>query len=108
LAAGKEAPVWAKAPFMKCCDGIFCDLKTDKIYVADSLANAVQVVSPDGSICTLAANKNNDGSRGRLDQPSEVVIRGKKLIVSNMDFPVPGGVNTTWDKPYTISWIKLD
>jgi len=108
LAAGKEAPVWTKSPRMKCCDGIFCDLKTDKIYVADSIANAVQIVSPDGSVCTLAANKNNDGSRGRLDQPSEVVIRGKKLIVSNMDFPVPGGVNTTWDKPYTISWIKLD
>jgi len=108
LAAGKEVPVWAKAPHMKCCDGIFCDLKTDNIYVADSLANAVQVVSPDGSIRTLAANKDNDGSRGRLDQPSEVVIRGKKLIVSNMDFPVPGGVNTTWDKPYTISVIKLD
>ena len=108
LAAGKEAPVWAKAPHMKCCDGIFCDLKTDRIYVADSLANAVQVVSPDGSVRTLAVNKDNDGSRGRLDQPCEVLIRGKKVIVSNMDFPVPGGVNKTWDKPYTISVIDLD
>jgi len=28
--------------------------------------------------------------------------------VSNMDFPIPTGVNTTFDKPYTLSIIKLD
>jgi sugar lactone lactonase YvrE len=104
----KEAPVFARAPFMKSCDGIFCDLKTDKIYVADSLANAVQVVLPDGSVQTLAQDAENDGSGGRLDQPSEVLIRGREVVASNIDFPVPGGVNQTWDKPYTISVIKLD
>ena len=103
----EEAPIWATAPFMKCCDGIFCDLKTDKIYVADSIANAVQVVSPDGSVQCLAVDEENDGSGGRLDQPCEVLIRGNEVIVSNMDFPVPGGVNKIWDKPYTISVIKL-
>ncbi len=99
---------FAKDPKMKCCDGIFCDLKTDKIYVADSLANAVQVVSPDGSVETLVSDTNNDGAGGRLDQPCEVLIRGTELIISNMDFPVPGGVNTTWDKPYTLSVVNLD
>ncbi len=99
--------VFAQAPFMKSCDGIFCDLKTDKIYVADSLANAVQVVSPDGSVHTLAVDEENDGSGGRLDQPSEVLLRGDEVIATNMDFPVPGGVNTKFDKPYTISVIKL-
>ncbi len=103
-----EFTVFAKAPCMRCCDGIFCDLKTDKIYVADSLANAVQVVSPDGSVETLVSDTNNDGSDGRLDQPCEVLIRGNELIISNMDFPVPGGVNTTWDKPYTLSVVSLD
>ncbi|MCP4729088.1 MAG: hypothetical protein GY872_03330 [Roseibacillus sp.] len=103
-----ETSIFAKAPFMKSCDGIFCDLKSDRIYVADSLANAVQIVSPDGSVQTLAVDEENDGSGGRLDQPNEVVLRGNELIVANMDFPVPGGVNTTFDKPYTISVIKLD
>ena len=109
----KEAPIFAKAPFMKSCDGIFCDLATDKIYVADSLANAVQIVSLDGSargytVQTLAVDEENDGSGGRLDQPAEVLLRGNEVIASNIDFPVPGGVNTTFDKPYTISVIKLD
>jgi len=99
---------FATAPFMKSCDGIFCDLKTDKIYVADSIANAVQIVSPDGSVETLVSDTENDGSGGRLDQPCEVLIRGNELIISNMDFPVPGGVNTTWDKPYTMSVVNLD
>ena len=104
----KESPIYTKAPFMKSCDGIFCDLATDKIYVADSIANAVQIVSPDGSVQTLAVDEENDGSGGRLDQPCEVLLRGKEVIVSNMDFPVPGGVNQTWDKPYTLSIIKLE
>lgn len=103
----KKPTIFARAPFMKSCDGIFCDLNTDEIYVADSLANAVQVVSPDGAVRTLAADKENDGSGGRLDQPCEVLLRGNELIISNMDFPVPGGVNTKADKPYTISVIKL-
>ncbi len=103
----QEPTIFAKADFMKSCDGIFCDLETDKIYVADSIANAVQIVSPDGSVQTLAVDEENDGSGGRLDQPCEVLLRGNEVIVSNMDFPVPGGVNKTWDKPYTISIIKL-
>ena len=104
----KEAPIFAKSPGMKSCDGIFCDLKTDKIYIADSMANAIQVVLPDGTVQLLAQNAESDGSGGQLDQPSELLIRGNQLIIANMDFPVPGGVNTTWDKPYTISMIDLD
>lgn len=99
--------IFAEAPFMKSCDGIFCDLKTDRIFVADSLANAVHVVLPDGSVRTLAADKENDGSGGRLDQPCEVLLRHNELIVANMDFPVPGGINTSFDKPYTLSVIRL-
>jgi len=109
LGAGKEAPIWTKAEYMKCCDGIFYDARTDKIYVADSIANAVQIVDPaDGSVQTLAVDEENDGTGGKLDQPCEVLVRGSEVIVSNMDFPVPGGVNQTWDKPYTLSVIKLD
>lgn len=100
--------IFAKAAIMKSCDGIWYDARTKKIYVADSMANAVQMVSLDGTVQTLAQDENNDGAGGRLDQPCEVVVRGKEVIVSNMDFPVPGGVNTTFDKPYTMSIIKLE
>ncbi len=100
--------IFAKADFMKSCDGIWYDARTQKIYVADSLANAVQMISLDGKVETLARDPNNDGSNGRLDQPCEVLVRGNEVIVSNMDFPVPGGVNKTFDKPWTMSVIKLD
>ena len=100
--------IFAKSPIMKSCDGIWYDHRTNKIYVADSMANAVQMVSMDGAVETLAQDPDNDGSGGRLDQPCEVVVRGSEVIVSNMDFPVPGGVNTKFNKPYTMSVIKLD
>lgn len=104
----KANRIFARAPFMKSCDGIWFDARTQKIYVADSMANAVQMVSLDGKVQTLAQDPNNDGSGGRLDQPCEVLVRDGEVIVSNMDFPVPGGVNTTFDKPYTLSRIRLD
>ncbi|MCH5375395.1 MAG: hypothetical protein JJ992_15605 [Planctomycetes bacterium] len=104
----QPATIFARADFMKSCDGLYCDTKTDVIYVADSLANAVQMVFPDGSVKTLAQDPENDGSDGRLDQPCEVLIRGKELIVSNFDFPVQGGVNTKFEIPNTICRIPLD
>ena len=104
----QPAKIFAKAPFMKSCDGIFCDLKTDKIYIADSLANAVQVVTPDAKVYTLAQDPENDGKDGRLDQPCEPLIRGREVIISNFDFPVPGGVNTKFEMPNTLSRIPLD
>jgi hypothetical protein len=104
----KSNTICAKVPYMRSCDGIFCDLSTDEIYIADSLANAVQIYRPDGTVQTLAVDEENDGSGGRLDQPCEVLLRGREVIVSNMDFPVPTGVNTKFDKPYTLSVIKLD
>ena len=103
-----EPALFAKDPVMKCCDGIFYDKKRKKIFVADSLANAVQVVDMDGKVTTLASDGNNTGAGGRLDQPCEVLIRDDAVIVSNMDFPIPTGVNTTFDKPYTLSIIKLE
>ncbi len=104
----KSNRIFARAPFMKSCDGIWFDPRTRKIYVADSLANAVQMVSLDGTVQTLAQDRDNDGSGGRLDQPCEVLVRNGEVVVANMDFPVPGGVNKTFDKPYTLSRIRLD
>ena len=42
-----------------------------------------------------------------MDQPCEVLLRGRELIISNMDWPVPGCINQQYDKPCTLSVIKL-
>jgi hypothetical protein len=94
-------------PRLTCVDGIFCDLKTDRIYIADSEKNAIQVVETNGNLTTLWENDDNDGSGGLLDQPCEVLIRGDDLIIVNMDMPFPGLKNTKYDAPHTISVIRL-
>jgi hypothetical protein len=101
----KSNTVFAQAEAMKSADGLFMDLQTGVIYVADSKANAVQMVFPDGSVKTLAQNGDTDGLDGGLDQPCEVLIRGDKIIVSNMDWPVPGCINQTYNLPATLSVI---
>jgi sugar lactone lactonase YvrE len=100
--------VFAKAAFMLSADGLFMDPEQEVIYVADSKANAVQVVSLDGTVKTLAQNGNTDGLDGGMDQPCEVLLRGRELIVSNMDWPVPGCINDKYDEPCTLSVIELE
>jgi sugar lactone lactonase YvrE len=101
--------LFAKAPLLKSCDGMSCDLRTDKLYVADSAANAIQVVAPDGTVTTLSQNSDNkDKRKGRLDQPCEALVRGNTIVVSNMDWPFPGFVNTKWEMPATLSVIPID
>lgn len=100
--------IFAKADFMKSADGLFMDPETQVIYVADSRANAVQMVFPDGSVKTLAQNGDTDGLDGGMDQPCEVLIRGREVIVSNMDWPVPGCINQTYNEPCVLSVIPLD
>jgi len=110
-AAGKvkSNTLFAKAPCLVTCDGMSCDLRTDKLYVADSAANAIQVISPDGSVRTLAKNGDiKDKLKGRLDQPCEALVRAGTIVVSNMDWPFPGFVNTQWQMPATLSVIRVD
>ena len=100
--------IFAKHPKMTCCDGIFYDETDDVIYVADMICNGVQKVDMNGRVTTIARNGDTDGTGGLIDQPCEVIVRGRELIVVNMDWPFPGIVNTTFDKPYTLSVIQLD
>jgi hypothetical protein len=104
----KSNKLFARGNGLKTCDGMSCDLRTDKLYVADSAANAVQVIHPDGTITTLSQNSEiTDKRSGRLDQPCEALVRGNTIVVSNMDWPFPGFVNTKWQRPATISVIPL-
>lgn len=100
--------IWVNDPKMKCADGLHCDPKTDRILVADMVQNAIQIVHPDGRVETIAQNGDTDGADGSIDQPCEALFRGNEVIISNMDWPFEGVVNTTWDKPYTLSVVTLD
>jgi len=99
--------ILVKDPRMTCVDGIFCDLKTDEIYVADSEKNAIHIITPKGKLRTLWMNDDSDGSDGLLDQPCEPLIRGNELIIANFDMPFPGLINSAYDKHHTLSVIKL-
>lgn len=91
------------------CDGMSCDLRTDRLYVADSAANAIQVIHPDGKVTTLSQNADvQDKGAGKLDQPCEALLRGNTIVVSNMDWPFPGFRNSKWQQPATLSVIQLD
>jgi sugar lactone lactonase YvrE len=88
-------------------DGMKFDPKTNAIYVADFVGNAVHKVdSRTGKVTTIARNANNSGGvGGLLDKPSEVCLRGNRLYVSNIDLPFGGN---EYDEPHTISVIGLD
>lgn len=111
-AGGKalEPELFAKHPAMKSADGIAWRAEDDKIYVADMLANAVQVVSMDGTVQTLHANADTDGTGGLLDQPCEVLVDGDRLVVVNMDWwwDCEWLVNTKTDAPFNVSVIGLE
>ena len=79
-----------------------------KIYVADFLGNAVATVDPDsGKTEILAKNAPGDGANGDFDAPSECLLRGNTLYVSNID--ISFGPNTG-DPVHTISrlCVKAD
>jgi sugar lactone lactonase YvrE len=99
--------IFARADFMKSSDGLTFDPQTGVIYVADSRQNAIQMVLPDGTVKTLAQSGDTDGKDGGMDQPCEALLRGRELIVSNMDWPVPGTINTKYDPLCTLSVIQL-
>ncbi len=103
----KSNVLFAADKSMISADGIYCDRRNDLIYVADILANAIRTVSPDGRVTTLCQNGDTDGADGKMDGPSEAIVRGDELIISNFDRVFPGAVNTKPDKPYTLSIFEL-
>ena len=105
----KSNEVFAKAPGKLInCDGMHRDA-ADNLYVADSAANAIQIIRPNGTVETLWQNEDvTDKTTGQLDQPCEALVRGDEIIVSNMDWPFPKMKNTKHQLPATISVIKLN
>lgn len=109
-------PKTAKAddgyPPFQCCDGIFYDAATDKIFINDSMCNAIRYFSPvkkgeQADIDVLWINGDTDGADGSLDQPCECVVVDGKMIIVAFDYPFPGLLNSTIDAPSTIHVIDV-
>ena len=106
-AASQEA-VPVAGPKIPCIDGFVIDRKTDKAYITSARLNSIDVVDLKTNAHTiLARNGDTNGAGGRLDQPAEVLLKGKQLIISNYDNPVKHFVNTKSDAPHTESAIDL-
>ncbi|MGI4737937.1 MAG: SMP-30/gluconolactonase/LRE family protein [Janthinobacterium lividum] len=91
-----------------CIDGLVIDRATDKAYICVSRLNSIDVVNlQDNSHTVLARNGDTDGAGGKLDQPAEVLLKGKQLLVSDYDKPDKKFVNTKSDAPHTESIIDL-
>jgi DNA-binding beta-propeller fold protein YncE len=98
--------------YFHCCDGIFYDKGTNKVYITDSAANAIHAftapaVTEKPVFETIWENGNTNGADGSLDQPCEVLVIGKKMIAVNFDWPFPELLNTASEDPSTLSVIEL-
>ena len=98
--------------YFSCCDGIFYDPDTNKVYVNDSAANAIHAFAPPAPggkavFETLWENGDTDGADGSLDQPAELVVVDGKMVIANFDWPFPELLNTKADEPNTLSIINL-
>jgi sugar lactone lactonase YvrE len=99
--------IFARGQGIESTDGLKVHPRTDDIYVADFVGNAVHKIdAKTREITTLAKNAVNLGSAdGQLDIPSEVCIRGNWLYISNIDLPLAGN---EYDAPHTLSVIRLE
>jgi len=99
--------------YFSCCDGVFYDADTNKIYVNDSAGNAIHAFFPPAagekilSFETLWENDDTDGADGSLDQPAELVVVDRKMVIANFDWPFPELLNTKTQEPNTLSLINL-
>lgn len=104
----KQEAVAVQGPKIPCIDGLVIDRATDKAYLCSSRLNSIDVVDlKSGAHTVLARNGDTDGANGRLDQPAEVLLKGKQLLVSDYDKPDKKFVNTKSDAPHTESVIDL-
>lgn len=100
--------IYAQLPNDTGLDGITID-KTGNLYVAGFLKNQVLKVNTNRDVSVIAQYPDNNSSNGELDQPSEVIVYGNSLVISNFDLLRGVGiVNTKHSAPYTLSSIQLN
>ncbi len=105
----KSQKVVVNHPSLPCCDGIVCDTEKNIIYIADSMTNSIHSYCIENNVLRKVwGNDDDNGAGGLLDQPCEPLLLDNKIIVTNMDFPVPGMKNKVNDDYNTLSVIELN
>ena len=97
---------------LECCDGICYNEKVNRVFIDDSVNNAIWMFKPCAKgekvrPTLLWKNDETDGNDGLLDQPCEAVVFDGKLVIVNFDWPFPGMVNKKVDLPGTMSAIDF-
>ncbi len=78
------------------------------IYITDSEKNAIHEWNISANkMKKLWENDDTDGADGLLDQPSEPIVVGNKIIISNLDMPFPGLKNSKYDQIHHLSAINI-
>ena len=99
----KTQAVLAKDQGIESCDGLHVDAEGN-VWVADFLGNAVIKINKDGKVAIIAKNGESDGADGSLHAPSECILRGDKLYVSNINLTYGPHKSS---KVFTISVIDM-
>ena len=89
-------------------DGMVFDQKGN-LYIADFNANAIAVMTPDGTLRRVAQSPDSDGLHGELNQPGEPIVWDGRVIASCFDLVTgPGKVNTGHSMPATLAQLELE
>ena len=106
-----ETELFAEDPNLTAPDGLIFDRGRGQFFVADFLGNAVHEIDRKGNVTTLQKNGDVTGANGGLDQPAEVILRGRELIIVNMDMAWAApelSVNKKVDSAHNLAVIYLD
>lgn len=89
-------------------DGMVFDEKGN-LYIADFNANAIAVMTPDGTLRRVAQSPDSDGLHGELNQPGEPIVWDGRVIASCFDLVTgPGKVNTGHSMPAILAQLELE
>ncbi len=88
-------------------DGMIFDEKGN-LYIADFSANAIAMVTPEGTVTRIAQSPDCTGVDGGLDQPGEPIVWDGRIIVSCFDLVTgPDKVNQKHEMPATLVQLAL-
>ena len=89
-------------------DGMVFDEKGN-LYIADFNANAIAVMTPDGTLRRVAQSPDSDGLHGELNQPGEPIVWDGRVIASCFDLVTgPGKVNTGHSMSATLAQVEVE
>ena len=89
-------------------DGMVFDEKGN-LYIADFNANAIAVMTPDGTLRRVAQSPDSDGLHGELNQPGEPIVWDGRVIASCFGLVTGHGkVNTGHSMTPTLAQVELE